>query len=78
MNIVQELRLNAGLTRDLLAKLSGVSASSIARYEAHTGHPTLAVLARLADAAELDAVVSFVPISRDRAGRHSPAVSTVM
>jgi transcriptional regulator with XRE-family HTH domain len=69
MNIVLELRRRAGLTQDLLAKLSGVSSSSISRYESGERSPTLAVLDRLASAAEFDAVVSFVPVSGDGAGR---------
>ena len=65
MSIVLELRRRAGLTQDLLAKLSGVSSASISRYEAGTRTPTLATLARLAEAAELQAIVSFVPNRRD-------------
>ena len=70
MNIVSELRHRAGLTQDLLARLSGVSSSSISRYETGERSPTLSTLARLVAAAEFDAVVSFAPSERDN-GRNN-------
>jgi transcriptional regulator with XRE-family HTH domain len=62
VNIVNELRLRAGLTQDLLAEPSGVSATSISRYERGSRSPTLTILTRIAAAAGFEATVSFTPI----------------
>ena len=62
MNIVDELRRRAGLAQDLLAKPSGVSATSISRHELGSRSPTLTTLTRLVAAAGFEAIVSFAPI----------------
>ena len=61
MNVVLELRRQAGLTQALLAKLSGIATTTVSRYETDERSPTLAILARLAAASEFDVVISFVP-----------------
>jgi transcriptional regulator with XRE-family HTH domain len=61
MNVVQDLRLRAGLTQALLAQLSGVSQKSISRYEVGSRSPTLDVLSRLAAAVDLAIEVNVVP-----------------
>lgn len=62
MNIVNELCRRAGLTQDLLANPTGVSATSISRYERGSRSTTLITLTRLAAAAGFEAIVSFAPI----------------
>lgn len=59
MNVVRELREQAGLTQDLLARLSGVHRSMISKYETGDRSPRLDTLQRLARAVELEVVVSF-------------------
>jgi transcriptional regulator with XRE-family HTH domain len=74
MNVVLDLRNRAGLTQALLAKLSGISATAISRYETGERSPTLAMLNSLAAAAGFDVVVSFVPTrsGEDRQPRNPP------
>ena len=62
VNIVNELRRRAGLIQDPLARPSGVSATSISRYERGSRSPTLITLTSLAAAAGFEAIVSFAPI----------------
>ena len=59
MNVVRELREQAGLTQDLFAKLSGVGCSMISRYEIARRTPRLDILQRLPGAVDLEIVVSF-------------------
>lgn len=61
MSVVRELREQAGLTQVDLATRAGTSQPTIAAYEAEVKSPTLRTLRRLARAAGLDVVVSFVP-----------------
>ncbi len=63
MNVVRELREQAGLTQELLAGLAGVDRSMISRYETGRRSPRLDTLQRLAAAVELEVVVSFRPVS---------------
>jgi len=64
MNAVHELRRSSGLTQSLLAELSGVSQTTISRYETSRRTPTLAMLSRLAEAVDFRAVVLLVPLPR--------------
>ena len=63
MNVVRELREQAGLTQALLARLSGVGRSMISQYETGRRSPRLDILQRLAGAVDLEVVVSFQPAS---------------
>lgn len=63
MNVVRELREQAGLTQDLFAKLSGIGRSMISQYETGRRSPRLDILQRLAGAVDLEIVVSFQPVS---------------
>ena len=53
MNLVRQLRLEAGLTQALLAKEAGTSPQTISAYEVGRKSPNLATVLRLADAAGL-------------------------
>jgi transcriptional regulator with XRE-family HTH domain len=66
MNLVRELRLQAGLTQELLARAAGTTAQTISTYEVGRKSPTLRTLLRLAEAAGFEMAVSFVPLA-DRA-----------
>ncbi|GMQ98345.1 MAG: hypothetical protein BMS9Abin17_0853 [Acidimicrobiia bacterium] len=59
VNTVREIRQEAGLTQALLARVSGVSATSIGRYETGRVSPTLDVLERLATSVDLTIEVSI-------------------
>ena len=63
MNAVYELRHEAGLTQELLARLAGVDRSMISRYETGRRSPRLDTLELLAGAVDLEVVVSFRPAS---------------
>ncbi len=63
MNLVRQLRLKAGLTQALLAEAAGTSSQTISAYEVGRKSPNLARVLRLADAAGLKMVVSFVPVA---------------
>ena len=63
MNVVFELRQRAGLTQELLARQAGVDRSMISRYETGRRSPRLDTLERLAEAVDLEIVVSFQPAS---------------
>lgn len=60
MNIVRQLRRQARVTQQQLAKLAGTSQSTIAAYETGTKSPTLRTLANLASALKLELDVRFV------------------
>ena len=60
MNIVRQLRRQARVTQQQLAKRAGTSQSTIAAYEAGTKSPTLRTLANLASALKLELDVRFV------------------
>ncbi|GMQ98342.1 MAG: hypothetical protein BMS9Abin17_0850 [Acidimicrobiia bacterium] len=62
MNLVRDLRLQAGLTQELLARAAGTTSQTISTYEVGRKSPTLRTLLRLADAAGFEMVVSFVPL----------------
>jgi hypothetical protein len=51
------------------AKASGISATSIARYETGSRSPPVTTLARLATAAGFEVTVSFSPLEPPRIGR---------
>lgn len=59
VNVVRELRERAGLTQELLARLTGISPSAISRLENGHVSPTLETLRRIAGPANLDVVVMF-------------------
>ena len=61
MNVVRELRYQAGLTQDLLAKAAGTHSQPISLYEVGRTSPTWRMLLRLADAVGLEVIVSFAP-----------------
>ena len=61
MNVVRELRYQAGLTQDLLAKAAGTHSQTISLYEVGRTSPTWRMLLRLADAVGLELIVSFAP-----------------
>lgn len=66
MNVVREIRLQAGLTQALLAQVSGVSVASIGRYESGRVSPTLDVLKRLASSVGLAVEISLGLDQADR------------
>jgi transcriptional regulator with XRE-family HTH domain len=61
MNVVRELRYQAGLTQELLAKAAGTHSQTISLYEVGRTSPTWRMLLRLADAVGLELIVSFAP-----------------
>lgn len=61
MNLVRQLRRQAGLTQAELAARAGTSQPTIAAYETGAKSPTLRTLERLAAAASLALVVRAVP-----------------
>jgi transcriptional regulator with XRE-family HTH domain len=61
MNAVRELRELTGMTQVELARRAGTSQPTIAAYEAGAKSPTMRTVGRLARAAGLDLIVSFVP-----------------
>jgi transcriptional regulator with XRE-family HTH domain len=61
VNLVRDLRLSAGLTKELLGKAAGTTGSVICAYERGRRSPTLRTLFRIADAVGLEMQVSFVP-----------------
>lgn len=60
-NAVKKLRLIAGLTQQELAGKADTSQPTIAAYESGTKSPNLRTLRRMANAADREIVVSFVP-----------------
>jgi ribosome-binding protein aMBF1 (putative translation factor) len=60
---VRELRSSRGWTQTQLAAAAGMTQSAVARFEAGGTVPTLAVLARLAQALDADLTVSLTPRS---------------
>ena len=63
MNVVRQLRYQAGLTQELLARAAGMHPHTISRYEVGHTSPTWRALVRMADATGLEVVVLFVPKS---------------
>ena len=61
MNVVLDLRRQAGLTQTELAHAAGTSQPTIAAYESGRKSPMLNTLSRIARAAGLEAVVIFPP-----------------
>ena len=58
---VRDLRERQGWTQADLARLSGMTQSAVARFEAGGTVPTLPVLARLAEALNADLTVKVTP-----------------
>jgi ribosome-binding protein aMBF1 (putative translation factor) len=58
---VRELRERRGWSQTQLAKVSGMTQSAVARFEAGGTVPTLAVLERLAAALDVSLKVGFEP-----------------
>jgi len=69
VSVVRELRFRAGLTQQLLAEASGITAQTISRYETGRKSATLRILDRLAAAVGLRIIVSFAPAETDDAGQ---------
>jgi transcriptional regulator with XRE-family HTH domain len=63
MDEVRKLREQAGLTQDLLARVSAVDRSMISKYETGDRSRRLDTLQRLATAVELEVVVSYRPMT---------------
>ena len=61
MNIVRQLRQQANVTQQELARRAGTSQSTIAAYEAGTKSPTLRTLENLASVLDLELEARFVP-----------------
>ncbi len=61
MNAIRLLRSTVGLTQRELAVCAKTSQPTIAAYESDAKSPTMSTLRRLADALELDLVISYVP-----------------
>lgn len=61
MNIVRQLREQAGLTQTALAELARTSQPTIALYESGIKSPTLATVKRMAAAVGLDFLALFSP-----------------
>ena len=61
MNLVRKLRLEAGVTQQVLATTAGTSQSTIAAYESGTKSPTLRTLENLADSQGLEMVTTYMP-----------------
>ena len=61
MNIVRQLRRQANVTQQDLARRAGTSQSTIAAYEAGTKSPTLRTLENLASVLDLELEARFVP-----------------
>lgn len=77
MNVVRDLRRQAGLTQVQLAQAAGTSQPAIAAYEAGSKSPTLQTFFRIARAVGLEPVVSFVP-ALTREDRRSLALHRVI
>ncbi len=54
MNVVLEIRLRAGLTQALLARLASISPASISAYENGHTSPTFEMVERLPEAVNLE------------------------
>ncbi len=65
MTAVRRLRIQAGLTRQLLGQRVGLSQQTISWYETGSGSPTLRLLDRLARSVGLQVTVSFPPVVVD-------------
>ena len=61
MNIVQNLRHQAGITQRELAEMGGTSQSTIAAYETGTKSPTLRTVENLARSQNLEMWVTYLP-----------------
>ncbi len=62
MNIVQNLRRQAGITQRELAEMGGTSQSTIAAYETGAKSPTLRTVGNLARSQNLEMVVIYLPL----------------
>jgi transcriptional regulator with XRE-family HTH domain len=70
-NSVIRYRLDYGLTQTALGKLLGMSQPAVARLESGEHLPTLPTLLKLAEALDLEILVSMRPLrSRRHAGSH--------
>ncbi len=61
MNLIRQLRLQAGITQQLLAVTAGTSQSTIAAYEAGAKSPTLRTLENLTHSLGLEMIVTYMP-----------------
>ena len=61
MNLVRQLRLQAGITQQELANTAGTSQSTIAAYEAGAKSPTVRTIAKLANSLNLEMVTTYMP-----------------
>jgi len=61
MNLIRQLRSQAGVTQQTLATLAGTSQPTIALYESGAKSPTVETLQRLAAALGLDLYVTYTP-----------------
>ncbi len=61
MNVIRELRRQAGLTQAQLAEEAGTSQPTIAAYESGTKSPRVQTLWRIARSVGLEPVVSYEP-----------------
>lgn len=61
MNLIRQIREQAGLSQQKLALAAGTSQPTIADYESGRKSPTVRTLQKLASASGLEFVASFVP-----------------
>ena len=61
MNIIQNLRHQAGITQRELAEMAGTSQSTIAAYETGVKSPTLRTVENLARSQNLEMLVTYLP-----------------
>lgn len=61
MNIIRQMRREAGLTQKDLASRAGTSQATIAAYETHKKSPTLRTIHKIAESLDLELVMSHVP-----------------
>ena len=61
MNLIRDLRRQAGITQLELAKMAGTSQSTIAAYETGAKSPTLRTAENLARSQNLEMLVTYIP-----------------
>ncbi len=61
MNLIRQLRLQAGVTQQELAVAAGTSQSTIAAYEAGSKSPTLRTIDNLTGSLGLEMVTTYMP-----------------
>lgn len=61
MNLIRQLRLQAGVTQQELAVAAGTSQSTIAAYEAGSKSPTLRTIDNLTDSLGLEMIATYMP-----------------